>query len=56
VSGLVAGQATTLLPGLVRVVAPNASFMTGAGTNSYLLGGRAGMNDSVRTIRPARSG
>jgi len=42
VSGLVAGQATTLLPGLVRVVAPNASFMTGAGTNSYLLGGRAG--------------
>lgn len=38
--GLSAGQVDELLPGMWRVVAPNPSFMTGAGTNSYVLGGR----------------
>ncbi|HTX00588.1 MAG TPA: MBL fold metallo-hydrolase [Acidimicrobiales bacterium] len=38
---LAGGQVDELLPGMWRVVAPNPSFMTGAGTNSYLLGGPA---------------
>jgi len=33
------GVAETLLPGLRRIVAPNASPMTFRGTNTYLLGG-----------------
>jgi glyoxylase-like metal-dependent hydrolase (beta-lactamase superfamily II) len=35
---IVPGQATRLAPGVRRVTAPNPSFMTGPGTNSYLLG------------------
>jgi len=35
---IVPGVATQLAPGLRRVTAPNASFMTGPGTNSYILG------------------
>ena len=35
---LVAGQLTTLAPGVRRLIAPNASMMTGPGTNTYLLG------------------
>lgn len=31
-------QLTTLRPGLVRVLAPNPSVMTGPGTNSYIVG------------------
>lgn len=38
-SSLAGGQVAELLPGLWRVVAPNPSFMTGPGTNSYLVGG-----------------
>ena len=36
--GLVAGQCARLAPGLRRILAPNASPMTGPGTNSYILG------------------
>ena len=37
-SMIVPGQATRLGPSVRRVTAPNPSFMTGPGTNSYLLG------------------
>lgn len=32
------GRAVAIAPGVLRVVAPNASAMTGPGTNTYLLG------------------
>ena len=32
------GEPTKLLPGVVRLLAPNASLMTGPGTNTYLVG------------------
>lgn len=32
------GEAAVLAPGLVRVTAPNPGFMTGPGTNTYLVG------------------
>lgn len=35
---LQAGEAIELRPGVRRLVAPNGSFMTGPGTNTYLLG------------------
>jgi glyoxylase-like metal-dependent hydrolase (beta-lactamase superfamily II) len=38
------GRPVVLAPGIVRIVAPNASMMTGPGTNTYLLG------DPVRAI------
>lgn len=34
----VPGEVTPLCPGVRRIVAPNAGMMTGAGTNTYLLG------------------
>lgn len=37
---LVHGKAVTLAPGVRRVTAPNPGIMTGAGTNTYLLGER----------------
>jgi glyoxylase-like metal-dependent hydrolase (beta-lactamase superfamily II) len=37
---LLAGEVCELRPGLRRLVAPNASLMTGPGTNTYLLGTR----------------
>lgn len=42
------GQATRLAPGVLRVTAPNPSFMTGPGTNSYLLG----ESDDIAIIDP----
>ncbi len=35
-----AGKAVELLPGIVRLTAPNPSVMTGPGTNTYLVGRR----------------
>ncbi len=35
---LVAGVTSTLVPGIRRLIAPNAGMMTGPGTNTYLLG------------------
>jgi glyoxylase-like metal-dependent hydrolase (beta-lactamase superfamily II) len=32
------GRAVTVAPGVDRIIAPNPSFMTGPGTNTYLLG------------------
>ena len=37
---LPAGVTTTLMPGVRRLIAPNAGLMTGPGTNTYLLGER----------------
>lgn len=39
-ANLVAGTATLLVPGIRRLIAPNAGMMTGPGTNTYLLGER----------------
>ncbi|VVE88048.1 MBL fold metallo-hydrolase [Pandoraea bronchicola] len=33
------GQVVTLMPGVLRLAAPNPGMMTGPGTNTYLLGG-----------------
>ena len=41
------GRAETLMPGLRRIVAPNASPMTYRGTNTYLLG-----EESIAVIDP----
>ena len=35
---LVSGQLDVIAPGVRRLVANNASFMTGPGTNTYLVG------------------
>src|ERR1044071_7112527 len=35
---LAAGQVDRIAPGVRRLVAPNAGLMTGAGTNTYILG------------------
>src|SRR5579871_4391470 len=45
---IVPGAATLLAPGVRRVTAPNPSFMTGPGTNSYLLG----HGDDVAIVDP----
>ena len=37
---IVAGVASTIAPGIVRITAPNPSVMTGPGTNSYIVGDR----------------
>ncbi len=37
---LVAGVTTTLIPGIRRLIAPNAGLMTGPGTNTWLVGDR----------------
>lgn len=37
---LIAGELGELRPGIRRLIAPNASLMTGPGTNTYLLGER----------------
>jgi glyoxylase-like metal-dependent hydrolase (beta-lactamase superfamily II) len=37
---IVAGVASTIAPGIVRITAPNPSVMTGPGTNSYIVGER----------------
>jgi glyoxylase-like metal-dependent hydrolase (beta-lactamase superfamily II) len=37
---IVPGVAVTLVPGIVRLTAPNPGVMTGPGTNSYILGNR----------------
>lgn len=44
---LQAGVVQELAPGVRRLIAPNASMMTGPGTNSYLLG-----NDEIGVIDP----
>ena len=41
------GVATELAPGVRRLIAPNASLMTGPGTNTYLLG-----TDEIGVIDP----
>jgi len=43
----VPGVAVTLLPGIMRVTAPNPSIMTGPGTNTYLIG-----HDALVAIDP----
>jgi len=45
---IVPGEATRLAPGVRRVTAPNPSFMTGPGTNSYVLGD----GDDVAIVDP----
>ncbi|VVE76869.1 NUDIX hydrolase [Pandoraea captiosa] len=35
------GQVVTLMPGVLRIAAPNPGMMTGPGTNTYLVGGGA---------------
>jgi glyoxylase-like metal-dependent hydrolase (beta-lactamase superfamily II)/8-oxo-dGTP pyrophosphatase MutT (NUDIX family) len=47
-SELVPGVPTRLSPRVLRIAAPNPGFMTGAGTNSYLLGDR----DALAVIDP----
>lgn len=47
-SELVAGVPTRLSPRVLRIAAPNPGFMTGAGTNSYLLGD----GDALAVIDP----
>src|ERR1044072_464231 len=37
---IVAGVASTIALGIVRITAPNPSVMTGPGTNSYIVGER----------------
>ncbi len=37
-SRLKVGEPTSLMPGVLRLLAPNASLMTGPGTNTYLVG------------------
>ncbi|VVE39159.1 Hydroxyacylglutathione hydrolase GloC [Pandoraea cepalis] len=36
---IVPGRSVTLMPGVLRLTAPNPGMMTGPGTNTYLLGG-----------------
>ncbi|HVB01992.1 MAG TPA: MBL fold metallo-hydrolase [Acidimicrobiales bacterium] len=46
-SRLRVGEPVTLFPGVVRLLAPNASVMTGPGTNTYLIG-----NEDLVVIDP----
>lgn len=39
---IVPGRVVTLMPGLLRLAAPNPGMMTGPGTNTYLVGGGPG--------------
>ncbi|AJP59614.1 hypothetical protein UC34_10125 [Pandoraea vervacti] len=38
---IVPGEVVTLMPGVLRIAAPNPGMMTGPGTNTYLVGGGA---------------
>lgn len=48
---LVPGELQELIPGVIRILAPNAGFFTGPGTNTYVVGG-----DSALVIDPAGTG
>ncbi|RIK10976.1 MAG: MBL fold metallo-hydrolase [Acidobacteria bacterium] len=45
---LVPGELQELIPGVIRILAPNAGFFTGPGTNTYVVGG-----ESAIVIDPA---
>lgn len=45
---LVPGELQELIPGVIRILAPNAGFFTGPGTNTYVVGG-----ESALVIDPA---